>query len=646
MLQLQSPSCSPKDILNRYLRSQGHALMSSETGELLNLKDVPLERYLQMKNLPKAIETFCKFAEWGRPIAIASDYDTDGITAALQIILVCQALNLKILYTTPVRETEGYGLNTRITDQAQAFFNQQLRIETTLIETFFANEKLTRPEILSFVKTNFSESFAKHLAQEAENDPFFKSGKQSAWKILLLTELHKHDGLLFCLDMGTTNKRELSQIRNSITLDHHLLSKDSPREETIFVNPCDNFKPFHSEPFATGGITYLFAYGTQIALQEKVKIDLNLCSILAFTATIGDLAPLNFPGNRAICTIGMKNLFTSQHPFIKEIFGQKINLAKHLQKFEREEIIYQLSDIVGFFVSPVINAQGRIADPLLVAKIFLESNPKLRKEGIENLIKINNIRKGIQSLATRKMFKKLKSLPEQPAGIVFSGSKEEGFRKGVLGLLAGKATQLCECPAIVFCETGHSSGRSVNGINLVEILDSIKKTNPEVIIKHGGHSMAAGLTINPQLLETFKARFEEECAKKEIKPINPAEAALPLSLAQLTPELIRSMSALAPFGNGFPKPSFIIQNLEIVSVEKIKDYNIFKLRVAERPSSFVSYETDVFLPMELIKPQVQEMLTKEFASKKQVTIIASARISIKGRYQGQICLDAQNLSFG
>ena len=67
MIHAQSPSCSPTDILSRYLRSQGHPLMSNETRELLRPEEVPLERYLEMKNLPKAIKTFCKFAEWGRP---------------------------------------------------------------------------------------------------------------------------------------------------------------------------------------------------------------------------------------------------------------------------------------------------------------------------------------------------------------------------------------------------------------------------------------------------------------------------------------------------------------------------------------------------------------------------------------------------
>ncbi len=643
MIHAQSPSCSPTDILSRYLRSQGHPLMSNETRELLRPEEVPLERYLEMKNLPKAIKTFCKFAEWGRPIAIASDYDTDGITSALQIILACKALNLKYIYTTPVRETEGYGLNSRITSDAQSFFNQQLAEEKILIETFFTKDNLSSDEILIFVKKNFSESFAKHLAVQAEDDPFFQATQQTAWKILLLTELHKHDGLLFCLDMGTSNKRELGQIRNSITLDHHLLSQDSPRQETIFVNPCDNFKPYLSEPFATGGITYLFAYGLQQALQENIKIDLNLCSILALIATIGDVAPLNTPGNRAITALGIKNLLTSQDPFIKEVFGQKINLTPSLEKFEKEEIIYQVSDIIGYYISPVINAQGRIADPLLVTKIFFEKNPTIRKAGIETLIKINNIRKGIQSLATRTLIKKLNSRESLPPGIAVSGTKEEGFRKGVLGLLASKVSQIYQCPAIVFCQAGQGSGRSVKGINLVEILATIKKTNPEVIIKFGGHSMAAGLTIKANSLAIFQERFQEECTKQQITPSNLESVALPLSLAQLTPEFIRCMSTLAPFGNGFPKPLFILNNLKVLEAKKLKDLDIWRLRVLEQQNSLLNYETDVFIPMDLIKPKIGEMLTSDQANKIQLTVIGSVRISTKGKYQGQICIDAQEL---
>jgi single-stranded-DNA-specific exonuclease len=222
---------------------------------------------------------------------------------------------------------------------------------------------------------------------------------------------------------------------------------------------------------------------------------------------------------------------------------------------------------ISFRLGPRINASGRLADAALSVELLISDDENFCEQTAEQLDTFNrerqDIERGITEEAERMIETEFSALP----GIVLF---HENWHPGVVGIVAGRVTRKYNRPCVVLGNEGDSakgSGRSVDGVNLVEVLG----TCCEHLSSWGGHPMAVGIALPKVHLATFRAQFAE--AVRTYAGSDIAEARLDLA-AWLTPEqinerLMDELDSLHPFGQGNPEPVFAVRGVILRSPPEI-----------------------------------------------------------------------------
>src|ERR1017187_1171949 len=209
---------------------------------------------------------------------------------------------------------------------------------------------------------------------------------------------------------------------------------------------------------------------------------------------------------------------------------------------------------ISFPLGPRINAPGRLADAALSVELLLSDDANFARETAQQLDAFNRERQDIERKITEEAEKMIEDLYLGDAGIVLFS---EAWHPGVVGIVAGRVTRRYNRPCIVLGNEGEmakGSGRSVDGVNLVEIL----ATCPEGLASWGGHPMAVGVSLPKTELDGFRSRFARAVRSHAGDGI--AEARLGISAwllpEQLTEELMDELDLLHPYGQGNPEPVF------------------------------------------------------------------------------------------
>lgn len=290
-----------------------------------------------------------------------------------------------------------------------------------------------------------------------------------------------------------------------LVTDHHLQGDKLPNAECI-VNPNQNDCTFKSKALAGCGVIYyilsaLRAYMLSLGKYTKENAP-NITSLLDLVAigTVSDLVKLD-NNNRLIVKLGLnmiRNLKTRPGVLaLIEVAGKNPN------KLTTTDI--------GFGIGPRINAAGRLKDMTIGINCLLSDNDEDAKKLASKLNEINQSRKLIESeMKTQAL--ELDSLKnDKSVSIAYDSS----FHEGVVGIVASRIKEIFYKPTIVFTDVMDDSslikgsGRSINEIHLRDALDYVHKKDPNIIVKFGGHAMAAGLTIKKDRLEDFINLFDE-----------------------------------------------------------------------------------------------------------------------------------------
>jgi single-stranded-DNA-specific exonuclease len=209
---------------------------------------------------------------------------------------------------------------------------------------------------------------------------------------------------------------------------------------------------------------------------------------------------------------------------------------------------------ISFRLGPRINASGRLADAALSVDLLLSENLVFSRETAQQLDAFNRERQDIERKITEEAEKMIEELYIGEAGIVLFS---EAWHPGVVGIVAGRVTRHYNRPCIVLGNEGEmakGSGRSVDGVNLVEILASC----PEGLASWGGHPMAVGVSLAKSELDGFRSRFASAVRSHAGDGI--AEARLNISAwlapEQVTEDLMDELDTLHPYGQGNPEPVF------------------------------------------------------------------------------------------
>jgi len=374
----------------------------------------------------------------------------------------------------------------------------------------------------------------------------------------------KDPKLIVTVDNGISSIDGVTLARNInigvIITDHHLPGPTMPPANVI-VNPNQPGCNFSSKYLAGVGVIFYVMLALRVELRERQWFAMknikepNLAYFLDLVAvgTIADVVTLDY-NNRILVEGGLRRIrLGNASPGVSaliEISGRK-----------SQGII--AADL-GFSVGPRLNAAGRLDDMSLGIECLLSSDMSVARGLVGQLDKLNRDRKTLEAEMTATAEEALLNIEMGKGGKVSTGIViyDPSLHQGIIGIIAGRIKDKFHQPVFVFADSGtdslKGSGRSIPGIHIRDVLESIATRNNALITKFGGHAMAAGLSLNKKDLDRFRKSFQ--IVVDQLMKYLPKDDFID-SDGEVNPEWfnlsdVRAISMGGPWGQGFPAPIF------------------------------------------------------------------------------------------
>ncbi|MGJ5071671.1 single-stranded-DNA-specific exonuclease RecJ [Bradyrhizobium oligotrophicum] len=390
--------------------------------------------------------------------------------------------------------------------------------------------------------------------------------------------VNKGATLLVTVDCGTTSLEPLAEARrlgmSVVVIDHHQCGDELPEVEAL-VNP--------NRPDDLSGLGYLAAVGLTLVTLVAVNRELrgrgfwsstrpepDLLSMLHHVAlgTVADVAPL-IALNRAFVAKGLIAMRRRDHVGHTALMDvARLNgppEAWHL----------------GFMLGPRINAGGRIGRADLGVRLLLESDVSEAARIAAELDRLNSERRVIEQQAEAQAeAEALASLGLEDKGAVIV-TASEGWHPGVVGLVASRLKEKFARPAFAIAlepgGIGTGSGRSIPGVDLGKAVRHAVEQG--ILMKGGGHAMAAGVTLRKERLAEFRAYLESALAADvaDARHVNEILIDGAISARAATPELVATLNRAGPFGSGNPEPIVALPSHQLVYADEVGQAHL-KLR--------------------------------------------------------------------
>ncbi|EGQ8796059.1 single-stranded-DNA-specific exonuclease RecJ [Vibrio parahaemolyticus] len=454
-----------------------------------------LHSYQKLGGIEQAVELLFQAIQEQKRIIVVGDFDADGATSSALSVLALRMLGSNnVDYLVPNRFEDGYGLSPEVVDQA-------LELGAEMIMTV-------------------------------------DNGVSSI------------EGVRYAKENGIT----------VLVTDHHLPGQVLPEVDAM-VNPNLDSCAFPSKALAGVGVAFYLMMAlcvhmrkhnwfAQQGMQEPKLME--LIDLVAL-GTVADVVPLD-ENNRILVHQGLQRIRAGKaRPGIQAL----IEVAK------RDARRLVASDF-GFALGPRINAAGRLDDMSFGVELLMCNNIHAARRMASELDGLNQTRKEIEEGMKQEAMAFCERLQfgensELPYGLSLF---QRDWHQGVIGILASRIKEKFHRPVIAFADGGEGtikgSCRSIPGLHMRDALDFIDTQNPGLIIKFGGHAMAAGLTIKEQDFERFSRLFDE-VVKNELDEV--ALKGVILTDGELKPEefsmhIAEQLRAGGPFGQAFPEPIF------------------------------------------------------------------------------------------
>ncbi len=373
-----------------------------------------------------------------------------------------------------------------------------------------------------------------------------------------------HD-LIICVDCGTLSHEPIAAAGDIdvIVLDHHLGGETLPPAYAV-VNPNRQDESGDLGYLCAAGVVFLMLVEARRQLREAGEgtgPDLMALLDLVALATVADVAPL-IEANRALVRQGLHVMKRRERPGLVAL--------SDIARMDAAPTTYHL----GFMLGPRVNAGGRIGKADLGARLL--STPSLTEaEAIaEQLDMLNSERREIENAVRAAALEQAESRGLD-APLVWAAG--EGWHPGVVGIVASRLKETANRPAIVIGldgEEGKGSGRSVSGVDLGAAIQRL--TRDGLLLKGGGHKMAAGLTVSRDMLEPAMERLSALLEKQGAGQAGPADLKLDGALmpGAATVELIGTMEQAGPFGAGAPAPRYAFPDLQVLHARRVGESHL------------------------------------------------------------------------
>ncbi|WP_153147781.1 single-stranded-DNA-specific exonuclease RecJ [Dechloromonas sp. H13] len=385
--------------------------------------------------------------------------------------------------------------------------------------------------------------------------------------------------LIITVDNGIASIEGVDRARQlgiaTLITDHHLPGATLPEADCI-VNPNQPGCDFPSKCIAGCGVMFYVMLALRAELRERGffadRPEPNFASLLDLVAlgTVADVVRLD-RNNRILVSQGLKRMRAGQlQPGLAALF-------KAAGRDPRRATAMDL----GFILGPRLNAAGRLADMRLGVECLLTDDASRALQIAQQLDTLNRERREIESDMQEQALLLLESLAADDAapGIALF---DTGWHEGVVGILASRIKDKLHRPVFAFApgEGGlvKGSGRSIPGLHLRDALDLVAKRAPGLLVRFGGHAMAAGATLRAENFEQFRALFAEVAGEL----LDPADLTRTLETdgalegGYISLETARLLQNEV-WGQGFPAPLFM-DEFEVEQQRVLKDKHL-KLRL-------------------------------------------------------------------
>jgi single-stranded-DNA-specific exonuclease len=460
-----------------------------------------------------AVSAFCDAVQAGKKIAIFGDYDVDGATSTAIVLRWLRHVGREAVFYIPDREKEGYGPNVNAIRKLHEEFN-------------------------------------------------------SEFLLLLDTGTTAHESVNLAVELGM----------EVVIIDHHLQDANDPN--AVLVNPNQRAETGDFHYLCTVGLAFLFLVGVQREMRKRnffneriPQVDLRKWLGLVALGTVADLMLLKGL-NRAYVANGLAKM---------ENIPGLVALAELNKNKKTSAPAPYTARNCGFVFGPCLNATGRISDTRMATLLLLTDDEqeamKLAREAVET----NLERQAMTELAKDEAIKQATTIyKDDPVLMLY----DKSWHPGINGVVAGRVKEATNKPVII-CGTYNydeaikdgsqlftGSARTVDNFDIGGVVIAAKKA--EIVVKGGGHKMAAGVTLAEARIPEFRA-FLNEAAKNHKAP--PLQIDLVIPCGKLNVELMNSIEMMAPFGNGNPEPRIALVGGYISRVEVFAE-NSLRVHVA------------------------------------------------------------------
>ena len=374
--------------------------------------------------------------------------------------------------------------------------------------------------------------------------------------------------LLVAVDCGTTSPTALAEAKtlglDPIVLDHHQAPELLPDAVVVNPNRLDDLSGLGQ--LCAAGVVFMTLVALQRRLRERgffvgrAEPDLLAALDLVALATVADVTPLTGL-NRAFVKKGLAVMRERGRPGLRALFD--------VAAADGPATAYHL----GYLVGPRINAGGRIGDAALGARLLTLTDEDEATAIAATLDRLNRERRLIEAAMLENAEAKALTqvgLDDRGASIIVVAG--EDWHPGIVGIIAGRLREKFGRPSFAIAlhpGGGTGSGRSILGVDLGRSVRAA--VDGGVLVKGGGHAMAAGVTLGQGGVAAFRAFIENDLAAAATEA-RAAEALLvdaTLTAAGATPALIADLERAGPYGSGNPEPVFALPAHRVVDVAPV-----------------------------------------------------------------------------
>ena len=350
-----------------------------------------------------------------------------------------------------------------------------------------------------------------------------------------------------------------------IVTDHHLPPEVLPQAVAV-VDPRREDDPSPFKALCGAGVAFKLCSALDGCPPEEM---LEYCSDLAAVGTVADVMPLTGE-NRTLVKAGLRLLQQTDRPGLGALLQEVGLYGKPVT-----------SENISYALAPRINAAGRMDSAVTALQLMLCEDEVRAEELAHKLNEINAARQEIEQKIAHAVEAQLEADPELLSDrVVLIWGRD--WHQGVIGIVASRMVERCGRPVVVVSVDeqgeGRGSGRSVPGFNLHSCIAACS----DLLIRFGGHAMAAGLSVEEKNLPELRRRMNEWAARTcPVLHTPPLECDLSVRLDRITVEGVRALDRLAPFGAANPTPVFLLEGAVVEGIYPVSEGKHCRLRLRQ-----------------------------------------------------------------